>query len=298
MNVLILGGTGMAGHMIYHYLRNHTELTAMYTTRNKLNNDGVYLDLDNNIDSIASDIKSILNKYQINVIINCIGILPQESKQDICKAITLNSLLPHILEKISLENQIKLIHLSTDCVFSGKDGSYTEKSLKDGTDNYSRSKNLGEIFSEDNLILRTSFIGPDIKENGVGLFSWFMRQKESINGYREVYWSGVTTLELAKIIEYCIKNNIKGLYQCVNNSKISKYDLLVKVKDTFNKNDININKYTGVISDKSLICEREDINYKIPNYDKMIEELCDYMNLYSELYPHLKNYLTRSKTLN
>ena len=129
----------------------------------------------------------------------------------------------------------KLIHISTDCVFSGRQGMYADNDFRDADDIYGRSKALGEIFSDKDLTIRTSIIGPELKRYGEGLFHWFMSQRERVNGYTKVFWSGVTTLELAKAIEYSLDNDVTGLFQLSNGVRISKYDLLVLFNEIFKR---------------------------------------------------------------
>ena len=124
-----------------------------------------------------------------------------------------NSLLPHHLQSISEEIGAKLIHISTDCVFSGKTGSYTESSLRDADDVYGRTKALGEIISNQHLTIRTSIVGPELKINGEGLLHWFLTSTEKeLNGFSKVFWGGVTTVELAKAIEFAISHDINGVW--------------------------------------------------------------------------------------
>src|SRR5699024_1115052 len=106
----------------------------------------------------------------------------------------------------------KIIHMSTDCVFSGKIGNYKEDSLRDGETFYDRSKALGELDNQKDLTFRNSIIGPDINENGIGLFNWFMKQEGSINGYSKAIWTGVTTLTLAKAMDSALKEDLVGIY--------------------------------------------------------------------------------------
>jgi dTDP-4-dehydrorhamnose reductase len=183
--------------------------------------------------------------------------------------------LPHQLKKISKNIGAKLIHISTDCIFSGNKGGYIEtdaKDAKDGKGVYSQTKKLGEIEDDANLTLRTSIIGPELKNNGEGLFHWFMNQQGEISGYTKAIWSGVTTLELAKAVKWSIDNNITGLYHVTNNSSISKYDLL-QLFQKYTKKNINIKPFDGKKVDKSFIDTRLLIDYQIPSYDQMISNM-------------------------
>ena len=154
-------------------------------------------------------------------------LLIKGSKKDPENAIFLNAYLPHRLSTIAISINAKLIHISTDCVFSGeKRDSYVEKDEKDGKGIYAKTKGLGEVLEDGHLTIRTSVFGPELKSNGEELFHWFMTQFGEISGFSKVFWSGVSTIELAKAVQWSIENNIKGLYHITNNQSISKNDLL------------------------------------------------------------------------
>src|SRR5690606_24943808 len=116
----------------------------------------------------------------------------------------------------------KLIHISTDCVFSGNRGAYTEDDFCDANDTYGRSKALGELNNDRDLTIRTSIIGPELKTNGEGLLHWFLNQSTPVNGFTEAYWGGVTTLELAKAIKTALMSDLKGIVNLTNGESISK----------------------------------------------------------------------------
>lgn len=266
--VLIVGASGMAGHMIYYYLKEQ-EKYDLYTSvfRNKLNNESIICDVRK-----ESDLIRMIKSIKPNFIINAVGALIKESKSCPSNAILLNSWFPHILSKISKEHNAKLIHISTDCVFSGKQGNYSVDDFRDADDVYGRSKALGELINDENVTIRTSVIGPELKKDGEGLLHWFLNQEGEINGYANVFWSGVTTLELAKFINKIIKKFIPGIYQLSSEEKISKYELLRLLNDQFNKN-IVINPQKEKIVDKSLKTYYGVYDYKVPSYKDMIQEL-------------------------
>lgn len=190
--VIILGALGMAGHIMAEHLESTKKYDIYGIARS---NDSKYI-------TKILDVKdfSLLEEYIKEVkpdfIINCIGILVSKSNNELTTAIQMNSYLPHFLSELGNKLDFKLIHISTDCVFSGKDGQYKEDSFRDGNDNYARTKALGEVINEKDLTIRTSIIGPELKTNGTGLLDWFLKQKTDISGYSKAYWSGVTTLEL------------------------------------------------------------------------------------------------------
>ena len=188
--ILLLGSTGLIGHQVYNYLRlfdGYTLFNVAY--RKKLTDDTVLLDIRNEqkLDELIFEIKP-------DYIINCVGILIDGAKNDPENAIFLNSYMPHHLEKIANQIDAKLIHISTDCVFSGKRGQYLENDEKDGSGTYAKTKALGEIVNDKHLTLRTSVVGPELKKDGEELFHWFMQQEGNIKGYTKAIWLCDTNL--------------------------------------------------------------------------------------------------------
>lgn len=276
--ILVLGGTGMAGHVVYLYLKS-LDKYEMYNTvfRNKLTEDSIIMNAtdSNSIDRVLLEIKP-------DIVINCIGALINESKTHPDNAILLNAWLPNYLKRACEEKRTKLIHLSTDCVFSGKKGNYTETDFRDADDIYGRSKALGEINDHGNLTIRTSIIGPELKKNGEGLFHWFMTQKEPVYGFKTAIWGGVTTLELAKAIDYAIENGTVGLVQLSNGIGISKYDLLNLFKKIWQRN-IEIIPDERNHTDKS-IAKSAIFNYDTSSYISMLNDMKDWMKMNSLYY--------------
>ena len=176
--------------------------------------------------------------------------------------------------------------MSTDCVFSGKSGNYTEDSLRDGDTFYDRTKALGELEDNKNITLRNSIVGPDIKESGIGLFNWFMKQTEEVGGFTGAIWTGVTTYTLAKAMEQALKENLTGLYNLVNNESINKFDLLGLFNKYFRGGEIKINPNDKLQLDKSLRRKREDFGFIVPSYEQQIKEMREWVDEHKELYPH------------
>ncbi|WP_312194484.1 dTDP-4-dehydrorhamnose reductase family protein [Sphingobacterium multivorum] len=282
--VLVLGAAGMAGHVMYTYLSELNKYEVVGTTNsNNLSGVSYKLDIFN-----SDNVKEMIERIRPDFIINCIGMLIKTAKEHPDRTIYGNAYFPHLLRKIADENHAKLIHISTDCVFSGKTGRYTEESFKDATDVYGLSKNLGEIVDERNLTIRTSIIGPELKQDGEGLFHWFMSQKGEINGFRSNFWSGVTTLELAKFIDWVIDNPLTGLLHLTNNQPISKYDLLKIFNEVYRK-DLKILDEKDYVSDKSFINTNENFGFFVPSYMVMIREQMDFMSSHSFLYKYENN---------
>lgn len=270
--ILVLGATGMAGHMIYYYLKEQEryEIHNM-VFRTKLTDESIICDVHD-----KHALRQVFQQVKPDIAINCIGVLVNESKTNPDNAIYLNAYLPHFLKSLADETGGRLIHISTDCVFSGKKGKYVENDFRDADDVYGRSKALGEINNEKDCTLRTSIIGPELKENGEGLFHWFMQQKGEIKGYTNAIWGGVTTLELAKAVDKVIEHNLAGLYQVTNEMGISKYELIHLFKKIWDRSDVKIEPFKDYFADKSLQKSR-NFNFNVPGYEFMLEEMKEMM---------------------
>lgn len=284
--IIVLGASGMAGHLIQTYLSTKTD---KYNVIGMVNSTELNL---KNIKCDVIDLKDFITKIEMfnpDIIINCIGILNTSSMIDVAKTTYINTFFPKYLENKYKNSNTKIIHLSTDCVFDGKYGGYKENSFKNDQTIYGMSKNFGEIINDKDLTIRTSIIGPEIKD-GTGLFNWFMKQEGVVSGYSNVFWTGVTTLELAKAINEFIEQDVTGLYQLVPENKISKYDLLKLVKDIFNKNKITLIENREYFSDKSLIDTRKDFKYNVKSYEDMIIEMRDWLRENKMLYEMMTHY--------
>lgn len=281
MKFLVLGVTGMAGHVIAIYLKEQGHDVCGFARRKVSFVKCIEGDARN-----EKLLREIIISGNYDAIINCIGVLNQFAEANKSDAVYLNSFLPHLLVKMTSDTRTKVIHMSTDCVFSGKTGGYNELSLCDGESFYDRSKALGEIKDDKNITFRNSVVGPDINEEGIGLLNWFMKQKGAINGFTRAIWTGITTLELAKVIEAAMKEKAVGLYNMVNNEPISKYDLLVLFNHYLKKDEIEIIPSESVILNKSLIRTNYDFSYQIPDYEIMVMDMVKWMKKHRELYPN------------
>ena len=282
IRVLVLGSRGMLGHQVMKALDNHGDLFEVLDVshKEKFRDRSIVCDL---MDKGAS--KELIEGIRPDVIVNCVGVLIGGS-EDSERAIYLNSYLPHFLAGILNSYGGKLIHISTDCVFSGLEGGYTEQHISDGTGTYAITKSLGEVVSQSHLTLRTSIIGPELKENGEGLLNWFLQQTGRVQGYTDAIWSGVTTLVLAEVIVESILHDLSGLYQVTNNSTISKYDLLNLIKLS-SKKEISIQPVAMKPLDKSLVDTRREISMAIPSYPEMVSEMICDIAANCEQYPHI-----------
>ena len=258
MKVLVLGKTGMLGHIVYQYLKEQG-YDVVGTTRDMY-------------DAEKDDIRDIIEKEKPNVVVNCIGLLNKKCEDNKLSAIKINSYLPHYLDYLSNEYDFYFIHISTDCVFDGLKGKYIETDNPNAQTFYGKTKAMGEIINNRNATLRTSIVGLDNNPNGIGLFQWFMKQEKEVDGYAMVMWSGTTTIELAKQIKVAIEKHLTGLHHIVNNEFISKADLLELFKKHFNK-DIKINRNHIITNDKTLVRTKMSYDFNIPSYDEMIKEM-------------------------
>jgi dTDP-4-dehydrorhamnose reductase len=282
MKFLILGSNGMAGHIIYLYLKSQGHEVDGFSRTNQYKFDNIV---------IGDAMDTVLLERQINhgnydIVVNCIGILNDFAEKNKSIASFLNAYLPHFLVDITRFLKTRIFHISTDCVFSGANGSYKETDFRDGSTFYDRSKALGELEDNKNLTLRNSIIGPDLNPKGIGLLNWFMQQRGSINGFTKSIWTGQTTLQLAKTIEKAGIQNVTGLYNMVPDSSISKYDLLLMLNQVFRKQALEIKPVDGVFADKSLVRTRFEFDYLIPGYETMISDLFSWVVKHKTLYPH------------
>jgi len=280
--VVVIGCKGMAGHVVKTCLES-TGVYDVWGIARGINSGQKLINLDV---SNTKELESILDNGSFDVVINCIGLLNKTAEDNPELAVWFNSYFPQLLASYGKKHNFKLVHISTDCVFSGKDGGYKEDSFKNGIGFYAQSKALGEVINTKDLTFRTSIIGPELNENGIGLFHWFMSQNDEVFGYSEAYWSGVTTIELAKGIHEAIKQDLTGLYHFVNSSKISKFDLVNEFNSNFRDGGINIISKSDYKVDKSLINTRDDFNYTFSSYQIMIKEMKNWILDNRNLYKH------------
>lgn len=282
MKILVLGAAGMAGHLISIYLQEKGHDVSGYATRH-------VSFCKKSIVGDARDteiLKNILLDGKYDAVINCIGLLNQYAEDNPSNAVFLNSYLPHFIAETLRNTKTKFIHMSTDCVFAGNTGPYYENSFQDGRTFYDRTKALGEVNNTKDLTFRNSIIGPDIKIDGIGLFNWFMKQSGVINGFTGAIWTGVTTLTLAKAMERAIEVDLSGIYNLVNNTSISKFELLNLFNQYFKNNQIIILPSDKLQLNKELKCTRVDFDFVVPSYEQMIIEMKDWIIHHKALYPN------------
>ncbi len=281
MKFLVLGCNGMAGHTIALYLKEQGHDVV-----------GFALEPSPYVETIVGDVtdfdavNNMVKTGNYDVIINCIGVLTRFAEENHPRALLLNGYLPHFLAHITKDMPTQIIHISTDSVFSGAAGQYTETSVPDGTLFYDRSKAVGELIDDKNVTLRTSIVGPDINDNGIGLLHWFMQQKDSVGGFVGAAWTGLTTLQLAKIMEATALAHTRGLYHAVPDTSISKYELLKLFNQYIRYKPIEVRPIDRVLPDKTLLRTRTDgLDFIIPDYKTMVIELGEWMRRHKDMYP-------------
>lgn len=281
---LIFGVNGMAGHVVAQYL-----MEQGHTVYGFARQQGVVCDTFVGDARKQEDIGKALRQAKYDYVVNCIGVLNRAISDHLVDGIYLNSVLPHYLSEQLRDTETKLIHVSSDCVFEGTKGNYREEDRPDADDYYGRSKALGEVIDGKALTLRTSIVGPELKENGTGLFHWFMTQREDAQGYQRVIWSGVTTLQLAKAIEQDIEKPRTGLYHLVNNDTICKYDLLELFNRYCRKKPIKIQSNTSVVSDRTLQNTKGAEGYAVPSYEQMVRSMGEWIDRHPQLYQQYRD---------
>lgn len=282
MTILVLGASGMAGHAVAIYLQQQGYAVDTIAGHTKLNDTTKIIDITK-----LDQFRNLLAGSNYDIIINCIGVLVRESVENKEKAVFLNAYLPKMLENHYENLRTRIIHISSDGVFSGSQKEYVETSPYDGQSIYSRSKALGEIDNLKDLTLRTSIIGPEVSlKESPSLFGWFYAQKGEVNGYTNSLWKGVTTIQLAKAIEAAINQNTTGIYHLVPSESISKFDLLYLFKQALHKDNLSIIPSEGQGASATLLNTRSDLVYEIPTYTDMVEEMLLWIQSHKNLYPH------------
>ena len=261
MKILVFGSTGMLGHTLIKYLQTKKSLSVEFTIREESKQDtckrifgknAKFIVNANNPDSALIAIK----KYKPDYCINCLGLIKQKDESNnFLKSININSLLPHLLSKYCAQYNSKLIHISTDCVYSGREGNYSEENIPDPIDFYGKSKLLGEVSNKNAITIRTSIIGPEINSSK-GLFEWFRSSKDIVYGYSNAWFSGFPTIELSRIIyKYMIKKKLEHDVYNLSSKPINKMNLLNLINEVYDFNKIILEEKSVKI-DRTLDCSK------------------------------------------
>lgn len=283
MRFLVLGASGMAGHVIALYLKECGHEVTGFSRRKVAF-----------VESIAGDamdaplLEKVIREGEYDIIVNAVGILNQDAEDRKDVAAYLNAYLPHRLAALTADTPTRVVHMSTDCVFKGNTGPYTESSFRDGETFYDRSKALGELDDAKNLTLRNSIVGPDVNEDGIGLFNWFMRQEGPIDGFTGAIWTGVTAVELAKAIEAAALEGATGLVNLVPDESISKFELLGLFNKHMRGGRVEIVPSGELSLDKALTRASDALSFRAASYDRQVGEMAEWICAHACLYPHYR----------
>lgn len=279
MKVLILGGDGMLGHQLFKHLRDRHDVRT--TLRQEFHSYADFNLFSHNDSYYGVDVRSnnslidVMSDFHPDAVVNAVGIVKQRNAaKESVPSLEINALLPHRLALLCKATRARLVHMSTDCVFSGRKGNYKESDPSDAEDLYGKTKFLGEVHDTNCITLRTSIIGRELTRKK-SLLEWFIAQRGTVKGFKKAIFSGFTTAEMGRIIEHVLVNFPKksGLYQ-VSSDPISKFDLL-----TLMKKEMNLS--IEIIPDEEFQCDRSldsskfrgEFNYHPPSWKSMIEEL-------------------------
>lgn len=268
MRVAVIGSMGMAGHIIADYLQ------SCGADVERIARSGYFDILD------KKSVDSTLDRLDgYHYVVNCTGLLVADSNRMPDVAATVNGWFPHYLARRFSGGNTRVIHLSTDCVFDGSTGNYREDDRPTETNYYGRSKSYGEINNSKDITLRTSIIGPELKRDGTGLMNWFCNLSGGkVDGWVDSWWSGLTTLQMAKCIRAWMENpSVTGIVHLVNNNlNINKYDLLCLINDVYglDKSIMPVNGPKKI--NKILVDTRGKFDWRIPDYHTQLVQLRDW----------------------
>lgn len=289
MRILVLGGTGMLGHRVWIELgRAHEAWVTVQENGNpfpaapEFPAERVLAGVDG---LRPDDLVRALATVRPEVVVNCIGLIKQErTANDPLLAIGLNAMLPHRVAAACRAAGARMVHVSTDCVFSGRRGNYAESDPSDAEDLYGRTKLLGEVGGPGAVTLRTSIIGQGLRP-GLGLMEWFLAQAGTVRGFTRHLFTGLTTLQLARVIEHVVlpRPELEGLWQ-VASAPIDKYHLLLLAKEAYGS-PVTIVPDDGTACDRSLDGTRfrEATGWTAPPWPEMLREMASHAEFYRRI---------------
>lgn len=288
--VLILGAAGMLGNAVFRFFSEDASYEAFGTLRSNANRKHFASHLHGRLLSgidveKEADLVTLFADIRPDFTINCVGIIKQLSAaNDHLAMLSTNAMAPHRLAQICRVANSRLVHLSTDCVFSGAKGGYVEQDFPDADDLYGRTKLLGEVDYPNAITLRTSIIGHELDSSN-SLVDWFLSQEGSVNGYRNAIFSGLPTVEISRIIRDRVlpHENLRGLYH-LSAEPINKFDLLKLIAEVYGKK-IDVIPSDELVIDRSLVSDRfrRTTGYQPPQWKDLIEQM------YADQQNHRKN---------
>lgn len=283
MRIMVLGVTGMLGNAMYRFLSANSDLVVYGTSRSESSrrylsdilSGKLLVNVDvGNHDSLVKAFATV----RPDVVVNCVGLVKQLAEaNDPLHAVPINTLLPHRLAALCLATGARLVHVSTDCVFSGSKGNYLETDFPDAYDLYGRSKLLGEVDYPHAITLRTSIIGHELSGNK-SLIGWFLAQQGTVKGFTKAIFSGLPTVELSRVVYDFVlpRPDLHGLYH-VAAKPINKFDLLKLVAKIYDK-DIEIIPSDEMVIDRSLNadCFQEASGYVAPDWPVLVQSMYEF----------------------
>jgi dTDP-4-dehydrorhamnose reductase len=279
LKILVLGASGMLGNTLYRMIAARASTEVLGTERGNL---AASLLPQGETCRVVSGVRvedvdrleTIIQTFRPSLIVNCIGARSEANPREM---IEINALLPYRLARSANRVGARFLHIGTDAVFSGTVGPHKEDDIADATDLYGRTKLLGEVVALNTLTMRTSIIGPELGP-GKGLLSWFLAQRGTVKGFRRAIFSGLTTVELSRIIvEHVIpRPDLVGVLH-VSSRPISKFELLKLIADAYGMN-ITITPDDGLVIDRSLDSSRFEAltGYRPPDWTDMVAEMRDF----------------------
>lgn len=282
MKILIVGGDGMLGHQLLETLKDRHEVRVTlrqnensYHQWNMFNPQNSFYNIDV---AHIDDLHKVLLSFKPQAVINAVGIVKQrKSAKEAIPSIEINALFPHKLALLCEEINARMIHISTDCVFSGRQGKYRETDLSDAEDLYGKSKFLGEVHEKHCVTIRSSIIGLELSRK-TSLIEWFLAQHGTIKGFKKAIYTGITTQEMSRLIERILLQHpdLSGLWH-VASDEINKFDLLKLFSKYLNRQDINIEPDENFVCDRSMngTTFTQVTGYRAPSWDSMLKELAE-----------------------
>lgn len=283
MRVIVLGATGMLGNAMFRVLSENSSLSVYGTARSESSRRFFSVNLSSQI-IVGVDVEnpdSLVKSFAAvrpNVVVNCVGLVKQlADANDPLQAVPINTLLPHRLAALCQATGARLVHISTDCVFSGSKGNYLESDFPDAYDLYGRSKLLGEVDYPNAITLRTSIIGHELTGHR-SLVGWFLAQQGSVKGFTGAVFSGLPTVELARVVcDFVLPHSqLHGLYH-VAAKPINKFDLLKLIAQTYGR-DIGITPSDELVINRSLNADRfkEATGYVAPEWPALVQRMYEF----------------------
>lgn len=282
MRILVPGGDGMLGHELLRVLSpDHDVTVTLRQSPAAYAHYGVFT-ADNAVYGVdvrqPDQLAEVLAAVRPDAVVNAVGLVKQRPDgQQTLPAVELNTVYPHRLAQLCRLVGARLVHVSTDCVFSGRRGGYTEDDEPDAYDVYGTTKRLGEVDDGAALVLRTSIIGPELSGRR-SLVEWFLAQRGDVPGFRRVLYSGLTTTELSRVVDLVLREHpdLTGLYH-VASEPISKHELLAVLADRLGRTDVTLRPDDSVVLDRSLRADRfaKATGYCPPTWDQMLTELAE-----------------------